>query len=103
MLSREEGGCKIILEQGGLTKLKQLLLSKEDLKILQAGVRVLGGLTHNSKERVGIQHHLRTGRSGQAQTTPTVQGRLEDSPSWCESSWGLDTQQQRKGRYTTSS
>ena len=52
MLSREEGGCKIILEQGGLAKLKQLLLSKEDLKILQAGVRVLGGLTHNSKERV---------------------------------------------------
>ena len=52
MLSREEGGCKIILEQGGLTKLKQLLLSKEDLKILQAGVRVLGGLTQNSKERV---------------------------------------------------
>ena len=54
VLSREEGACQIIIQQGGLDKLKDLLFSKEDTAILQAGVRVLGSLTQGSKTRVSL-------------------------------------------------
>ena len=54
VLAREEGACQIIIQQGGLTKLKELLFSKEEPDILQAGVRVLGSLTQGSKVRVSL-------------------------------------------------
>ena len=52
VLAREEGACQIIIEQGGLSRLKELVFSKTDVSMLQAGVRVLGNLTQNNRHRV---------------------------------------------------
>ena len=64
VLSREEGACQIIIQQGGLDKLKTLLFGKEDPVILQAGVRVLGSLTQGSKIRVSMGQKCKIHDSG---------------------------------------
>lgn len=51
VLSREDGGPEMIMQHGGMSHLKELLLNDKDMDILQACVRVLSYMTLDSKAR----------------------------------------------------
>ncbi|WAR16167.1 UN45B-like protein [Mya arenaria] len=71
VLAREDGGPSVIMEHGGMGKLKEFMLSEKDPDLLQAGTRVLSCLTQTSKDRSQwVYENLGVVRLGQLMAMP---------------------------------